>query len=131
MFQEVLRVRDKSQPKKMCLYGIIEHGIKVHCFKGREATKSQEGRSDCQNARSKEPSQYPSLQWFNTILLMFCEFFCLPYGTNHKTNVEVKGVHLDLKVPRCMGNHQVEIYIGSNFNCLKLGEGIPFTYGFI
>ncbi len=34
------RVRDKSQPQKMCLYDILEYHIKVHCFKGGEATKS-------------------------------------------------------------------------------------------
>jgi hypothetical protein len=34
---------------------------------------------------------------------MFCEIFCLHYGTNHKTNAEVEGVHLDSKAPKHMG----------------------------
>jgi hypothetical protein len=47
---------------------------------------------------------------------MFCEKNFFHYGTNHKTNAEVGGVQLDLKVPRHMGDHQVEICGGSNFN---------------
>jgi hypothetical protein len=59
---------------------------------------------------------------------MFYEKNCIHYGIVHKTNVEIKGVHLDLIVPRCMEDHKVKIRGGPNSNCIKLGLKIPCTY---
>jgi hypothetical protein len=55
---------------------------------------------------------------------MFCKKNCLHYGTNHKTNVQIRIVYLDMEEPKSMGNNQTQICEGSNFNCSKLGEGI-------
>ncbi len=125
VFQEVLRVWDKSKPEKVCLHVIFGHDIKFHSFQGGEATRSKEGRSDCKNVCSKKPSWYSSLQQLSPILPMFCEKLCIHYGTHHKTNAKIERVHLDPKVPRCMGDHKAKI---CNSNYTKLGERIPCTY---
>ncbi len=52
----VLGVWDKSKPRKTCFHGIFGHDIKLHSFKGGEATGSKEGKSDSKNADSKKPS---------------------------------------------------------------------------
>jgi hypothetical protein len=62
---------------------------------------------------------------------MFHEKLCLHYGTDHKSNAKVKRVHLNSRMPRCVGDHQMKICGGPNFNCPKLGEGIPCIYGHI
>jgi hypothetical protein len=63
--------------------------------------------------------------------LMFREFFCLHYGTNHKTNAKVEGVHLNSRMPKRMRDDQMEICGGPNFNCPILRERIPCIYGHI
>jgi hypothetical protein len=69
----------------------------------------------------KELSQHTNLQQLSPILLTFCENFAFIMAPNHKTNAEViRGDHLHSRMPRHMGDHQVEICEGSNFDCLEL-----------
>jgi hypothetical protein len=37
-------------------------------------------------------------------------------------------IHLDMKVIRCVGDHQTKIRGSPNYNCTKLGKRIPCTY---
>jgi hypothetical protein len=39
-------------------------------------------------------------------------------------NEKIKGVHLDTRMLKSMGNNQAQVCGGSNFNCFKLGKGI-------
>lgn len=49
-----------------------------------------------------------------TFLPMLCEKLCIHYGTDHKVNVEIEGVHLDSIMPIRMGEHKAKIHGGPN-----------------
>ncbi len=128
MLREMLGVWHRFKPKKMCFYGILGHDTRFHSFKGGEGIRSKVGKSDCKNAHLKKTSWYSRLQQFNPILSMFCKKNYIHYDIDHKINVEIEGVHLESRVPRCMGNHKMKICGGPNSNCTKLGDRIPYTY---
>lgn len=124
----MLGVWDRFKPKKMCFYGILGHDTRFNSFKGGEVIRSKVGKSDRKNAHLKKTSWYSSLQQFSPILSMFCEKNCIHYDIDDKINVEIKGVHLESRMPRCMGDHKMKICGGPNSNCTKLGDKIPCTY---
>lgn len=110
----------------MVFWGMI---LRFIISKEGKLLNSKKVEAIVQNTHAQESSWHPSFQWLGPILPMFCKNICLHYGTKHKTNAQIRIVHLDMKEPRSIGRLSNTNMWRLHFNCSKLGEGISCTHG--
>jgi hypothetical protein len=53
-----------------------------------QITGSQKNIGHYQHVGIRNPQEYPNLQWYGLILLVFHRRFCLYYGPHHQTPSE-------------------------------------------
>ncbi len=92
---------------------------------------SQKHIGHYQHVDTKNARGYPSLQWYDSILLVFHMKLCIYHGPHHKTSLKNWNLWMDFRVSKCMGNHQVKVNWRLDTHCSLLRFGISCSYGCI